>query len=577
MAKRALLMALVTALLLAGPGIFGSITDPRPTMPAAGHGGGRGETDAVAAGLPSAAGAVAWIPVGGNPVGVALDPRHGNAYVTEQASANITILNQSTNQVTGRIALNAPAGAIQFNPVNGYLYVAESGATSDVAVVDVATATVVQRIPLESRAGPLAVDRQTGDVYVLLPASFWANPSVVLRIDGSSNAVVATAWAGGFPLNMAVNPLNGYVYITNDYLFNDVLVLDVSGNRSVTRIPMGRTPVAIDFDLRRGDLVVSLTGFPIGGVATINGTTHEVSAIIPAGENPAHLAIDERNGDVLVSNVDTYNVSVIDLATGVDVWSVPAGNDPFGIAVDPITGQAFVANLGSGSVSSFSVPLVALATPNRSGRDLGQSLQLSCARVGGTPPFSYEWELGYNASGQFESAAGQVVTHVYEVPGSYSPVCMATDASGVQALSRASIVVSTRPKVTLVASADSQLAGREVNFSARVEGGASPYAYNWTGLPPICHGANDSANVSCAPEAAGVYVVSVVVTDANGVNASATAGLVVQPSLLGMPEGLAYALLAASALVPVAAVVLVLLVLRRRRRGPQEEDHRGPE
>jgi PKD repeat protein len=46
-------------------------------------------------------------------------------------------------------------------------------------------------------------------------------------------------------------------------------------------------------------------------------------------------------------------------------------------------------------------------------------------------------------------------------------------------------------------------------------GGATPYSFDWQGLPPGCDSVNASV-VSCVPTASGTYSVSVRVTDANG-------------------------------------------------------------
>ena len=71
---------------------------------------------------------------------------------------------------------------------------------------------------------------------------------------------------------------------------------------------------------------------------------------------------------------------------------------------------------------------------------------------------------------------------------------------------------------------------RSTTITARTSAGAGGWSYAFAGLPPGCP-APSGATVTCQPSAVGSYAISVVVRDANGAMAEASATLLVQPTL----------------------------------------------
>ncbi len=84
--------------------------------------------------------------------------------------------------------------------------------------------------------------------------------------------------------------------------------------------------------------------------------------------------------------------------------------------------------------------------------------------------------------------------------------------------------------------------GQSTTLETSAVGGAPPYAYLYTGLPPGCASANTPSLV-CTPSVAGVFDVSVRVTDSVGASVSAQASLTVESvysvtfSEIGLPSG----------------------------------------
>jgi hypothetical protein len=73
--------------------------------------------------------------------------------------------------------------------------------------------------------------------------------------------------------------------------------------------------------------------------------------------------------------------------------------------------------------------------------------------------------------------------------------------------------------------------GNPVSLTAEPFGGAAPYSYNYSGLPPGC-GTMNQSSFTCTPGATGTFQVGVNVTDAYDDFANNTSPLTVQPALL---------------------------------------------
>jgi hypothetical protein len=121
-----------------------------------------------------------------------------------------------------------------------------------------------------------------------------------------------------------------------------------------------------------------------------------------------------------------------------------------------------------------------------------------------------------------------------------------------------------------------------------VQGGATPLAYVFTGLPPGCRSSNFSV-LTCTPSASGSYDVNVTVTDELGRSQSSTIALGVEPAVAPSPPGstppaalplslleLLAVSLAAGAAAGAGAAVLALRARRDRETGAAGPGHPPP-
>jgi len=129
---------------------------------------------------------------------------------------------------------------IRVNPVSGAVYIPHSGyAPTEGRVVMVQDMRVIDDIQVGSRAA-LAIDPLTGIVYAANYGGDGPNGNTVMVINGTK--VVATIKVGWHPYKIALNPANGWVYVSNT---NDGTVTILGYPESKSTVPTLRGTVPL--------------------------------------------------------------------------------------------------------------------------------------------------------------------------------------------------------------------------------------------------------------------------------------------------------------------------------------------
>jgi hypothetical protein len=152
--------------------------------------------------------------------------------------------------------------------------------------------------------------------------------------------------------------------------------------------------------------------------------------------------------------------------------------------------------------------------------DLGQATSILAGAYGGAGPLTFQWSglppgctavnrsnlaCRPNATGQFA-----INLTVGQLGGNRTSAPTAT------------LRVTSDPSLAdLTARPNPDDVAVPLNLSVNATGGAPPYRFAWTGLPPGCLGTNRSW-IACAPNASGNFPVKVELTDARGVSANAS-------------------------------------------------------
>jgi YVTN family beta-propeller protein len=238
---------------------------------------------------------IATIPVGLNPLAIAVNPTNGLVYVTSRNSTG-SVIDSSTNTVIATIPVGQEPFGIAVNPTNGLVYVSHYGIPYTVSVIDPSTNTVVATIPVGTNPSAVAVNPTNGLVYVTNAGS-----NTVSVIDTSTNTVVATIPLDTFasPFGIAVNPTNGLVYVTNSGS-NTVSVIDPSTNTVIATIPVGQEPFGVAVNPTNGLVYV------------VNVGSNTVSVISAVSQPPTDTTPPMLSS---ISAVDGNNVPVANLSS----------------------------------------------------------------------------------------------------------------------------------------------------------------------------------------------------------------------------------------------------------------------
>lgn len=194
---------------------------------------------------------------------------------------------------------------------------------------------------------------------------------------------------------------------------------------------------------------------------------------------------------------------------------------------------------------------------------------------GGVGPYRFNWTFGDGTP----VAHSEAPLHSFATPGDDTVGLEVLDLRGLTAWSNLTLTIGTQPLTLTLSIAPAEVTpGATVAFSAAAAGGVPPYRLNWTGLPDGCL-PDGAPAFSCVHVTAGVYPVSVTVTDASGATAAAGRSLEVTsspaPLLLASPsnalaefERLGWILVPPLAGAVVLAAYASVLAYREGRRPP---------
>ena len=233
---------------------------------------------------------------------------------------------------------------------------------------------------------------------------------------------------------------------------------------------------------------------PSGGLAATASASQNVSCF---GGNNAAINVTVSGGTAPYSydwsnGANTQNLS--NITSGIYTVTVTDANACTEVQTVTITQPSAGLSASStvtGTVSCFS----------------GNNGAIDLSVIGGTSPYSYNWNTGASSQDLSGLAAGNYSVTV-------------TDANGCTTANNA---VITQPAGSLSASISLSQGvlcngGNNGSINLTVGGGTNPYAYNWS---------NGSTTQDISNLSAGTYTATI--TDANGCNALVT-GIISQPS-----------------------------------------------
>jgi YVTN family beta-propeller protein len=270
----------------------------------------------------------ATIPVGGEPVDVAISPDGTRAYVANKGDGSVDLIDVATNSQTGSIPVGKEPLGIAVSPDGHRVYVSNFG-DETVSTIDTATNSVV--------GAPIEVGKEPDGVAVspdgtrLFVAQRGGDVSIV---DTSKNAVAGSLPDPRGPSRLAIVPNGGRGFVSDSGAASVTAFNPVNATVLGPPLAVGSAPAGIAIG-PSGDsgYVASPADGTVTPIDTSLGMLHEA----PIGGFPGATAIaigpDGLRGYVTDGAGST--VSILDTAGKASAGAIPVGAAPTGIAIVP--------------------------------------------------------------------------------------------------------------------------------------------------------------------------------------------------------------------------------------------------
>lgn len=272
----------------------------------------------------------------------------GLAYITNNISNSISVINTATQQVINTIPLSSgtsPDG-VSVSPDGKHVYIGNYGNNTLTALNTSTNSSVT--IPSVIAPIGMYVSRDNTRLYVASNSL-----GLVYVYDVNTNSQIAQISVGRGPIGMISSADDSRLYVANS-LDNTISVINTSTNSTINTysLPANSSPGWIVISPDGGKLYVP--DYLSNYVSVINATTGAVITNIAVDKEPGTIAMSPDGNRVYVVNEVAGNVSVINTSNNTVIATVAVGNNPLGISVTSDGSEVYVANNGSGTVSVIS-------------------------------------------------------------------------------------------------------------------------------------------------------------------------------------------------------------------------------
>lgn len=329
--------------------------------------------------LTRVAGGVALLVVSSGAALAAAAQKPYQIFVTNEKSANITIIDGADFKVAGTIAVGKRPRGIHVSPDGKTVYVATSGtpiegppaldaagnpileknnrndddddkpkadkSADGIRIIDVASHEITGKINAGSDPEEFEISKDGSRIYV---SNEDIKTATVINI--ASGKVERLIPVGGEPEGVGVTPDGKQFYITCETA-GEVFAIDTASYKVAGHFNVSIRPRSVDFlsnanigfipSETKGQLNVIDTG-SISVLKTVD---------LPAGSRPMKVKVSPDNERVYVSDGRAGTVSIIDTRTYAVLGTVKVGTRPWGIVLSPDGKYLFSANGPSNDVS----------------------------------------------------------------------------------------------------------------------------------------------------------------------------------------------------------------------------------
>jgi len=237
-----------------------------------------------------------FIPTGAFPTGIAFSPDGNTAYVANQGSNNVCVLDVASAAQVATISTGGLSPfAVRVSPDGAQLFVSTNSTT--VYIVDLQTLQILKSVDVGFAPNAFAVAPDNRILYV---SAFVGG--TVTEIDMFTGNVLRTFPVGGTPQDMAVNRKGTHLYVANEagYL-NDI---DLTNGQIGSSIPLtgGAFGIGVTPDDNQAYIAI-----PNAGVVQIfNLQQKKLQGSLNVGGNPRRIAFSQAGKIGAVTNANGF-------------------------------------------------------------------------------------------------------------------------------------------------------------------------------------------------------------------------------------------------------------------------------
>jgi YVTN family beta-propeller protein len=345
---------------------------------------------------------VATIPVSAGPHGMAVAPDGRTVYLSGDGSSNLDAIDTGTDRIRRTIEIGKSPHGLAMMPDGKTLLAAIYG-EDKIAFIDTATLAAVGSVSVQ-KPHTIAIRPDGSVVYI---ASQEPGKFSLVVVDLATRKVARSVPLDKPPRDLEFGFDGKALYFTQAGV-NSVQVLDPATDRIVAQIPTGASPHIAG--VYRGAAAGTAVVQGPGELLLFDPATNAPLRSIAVGKQPHWIAMANAGAQAVVTNEGSNDVAVVDLATG-QTRTIGVGKAPRKVVVQPAMAAATAADAGISIANfAFSPSEIKVARGTRVTWTNNDSATHGLAHKDGAP-------------GTGVLLPGQVVSRVYDSPGSFDYVC----------------------------------------------------------------------------------------------------------------------------------------------------------
>lgn len=266
------------------------------------------------------------------------------AYIPLSLENRIMVVDLASNSLFAYVPVGADPAGIAINPAGNRVYVTNAN-DSSVTVIDANTNTAVRTIAVGSQPFGIAVNPQGTKVAV---ATLGA-PTISI-IDTNSNAVT-TVTAGASPVGVVYSPNGSRLYVSN-LNGNSITVIDTSTYSAIASIPVSSNPYGLAISQDGSRLYV---GHYSRSISVVDTNARSVITNIPLDSVPEWITLSPDGQRLYVAKSSSQSMGVVSTSENRVLFDVSlrAGSRASGVSVHPDGQHVYVLADGTSEMTGL--------------------------------------------------------------------------------------------------------------------------------------------------------------------------------------------------------------------------------